>query len=50
MHLPFVTADFAQREDGIWRLIEIGDGQVSDRPDSIPPEAVITLLHKSFRD
>ncbi|KAA8882152.1 hypothetical protein F3087_39235 [Nocardia colli] len=50
LHLPFLTADFALREDGIWRLIEIGDGQVSDRPNSTPPDAVITFLHKSFRD
>ncbi|MBN6033969.1 ATP-grasp domain-containing protein [Amycolatopsis sp. 195334CR] len=35
--LPFVTADFALREDGVWRLIELGDGQVSDRPRSVPP-------------
>lgn len=35
--LPFVTADFALREDGVWRLVEIGDGQVSDRPRSVPP-------------
>ena len=30
--LPFVTADLALRADGTWRLIELGDGQVSDRP------------------
>jgi hypothetical protein len=30
--LPFVTADLARRDDGTWRLIELGDGQVSDRP------------------
>jgi hypothetical protein len=30
--LPFVTADLARRADGTWRLIELGDGQVSDRP------------------
>jgi hypothetical protein len=30
--LPFVTADLARRVDGTWRLIELGDGQVSDRP------------------
>jgi hypothetical protein len=26
------TADLALRADGTWRLIELGDGQVSDRP------------------
>jgi hypothetical protein len=30
--LPFVTADLARRDDGTWRLIELGDGQVSDLP------------------
>jgi hypothetical protein len=30
--LPFVTADLALRADNRWRLIELGDGQVSDRP------------------
>jgi hypothetical protein len=30
--LPFVTVDLALREDGVWRVIELGDGQVSDRP------------------
>ncbi|MEV6560487.1 ATP-grasp domain-containing protein [Nocardia sp. NPDC051756] len=50
LRLPFLTADFALREDGVWRLIEIGDGQVSDRPESTPPEALITLLHNQFRD
>ncbi|WP_378741001.1 ATP-grasp domain-containing protein [Nocardia brasiliensis] len=50
LRLPFLTADFALREDGVWRLIEIGDGQVSDRPKSTPPETVITVLGKGFRD
>jgi hypothetical protein len=31
LRLPFVTADLALRADGTWRLIELGDGQVSDR-------------------
>jgi hypothetical protein len=30
--LPFVTADLARRADGTWRVVELGDGQVSDRP------------------
>lgn len=28
--LPFVTVDLAHRFDGTWRVIELGDGQVSD--------------------
>jgi hypothetical protein len=42
--LPFVTADLAQREDGVWRLIEIGDGQVSDRPRSTDSSALLKAL------
>ncbi|GAB2766926.1 ATP-grasp domain-containing protein [Amycolatopsis magusensis] len=44
LDLPFVTADFARREDGTWRLIELGDGQVSDRPVSVPPAELVALL------
>jgi hypothetical protein len=42
--LPFGTADRARRADGRWRLIEIGDGQVSDRPRSTPATDLITAL------
>lgn len=28
----FVTTDLARREDGAWRVVEVGDGQVSDLP------------------
>ena len=31
---PFYTADMALREDGQWRLVELGDGQVAGLPDS----------------
>jgi hypothetical protein len=30
--IPFLTADLALRADGTWRVIELGDGQVNDRP------------------
>jgi len=42
--LPFVTADFALRADGVWRLVELGDGQVSDRPASIAPDTLVAML------
>ncbi|UQU61450.1 ATP-grasp domain-containing protein [Couchioplanes caeruleus] len=42
--LPFVTVDLALRDDGRWRVIELGDGQVSDRPASTPPEAFLAAL------
>ncbi|GAB2807356.1 ATP-grasp domain-containing protein [Actinocorallia aurea] len=28
----FVTTDLARRSDGAWRVVEVGDGQVSDLP------------------
>ncbi|WP_245546138.1 ATP-grasp domain-containing protein [Nocardia higoensis] len=42
--LPFVTADFVLRADGSWRLVELGDGQVSDRPRTMRPELLIECL------
>ena len=42
--LPFVTVDLALRYDGVWRLVEIGDGQVSDRPTTVDPDALISAL------
>lgn len=30
VHLPFYSVDIIQRKDGVWRVVEIGDGQVSD--------------------
>ncbi|MFI6265366.1 ATP-grasp domain-containing protein [Micromonospora sp. NPDC051006] len=44
LDLPFVTADLALRADGVWRLVEVGDGQVSDRPITIEPAAIIAAL------
>jgi hypothetical protein len=42
--LPFVTVDLALRADGVWRVVELGDGQVSDRPVAIAPGALIAAL------
>jgi hypothetical protein len=42
--LPFITADLVRRADGIWRVVEVGDGQVSDRPATTSPEAFIAAL------
>ncbi|GIF23893.1 hypothetical protein Ate02nite_66230 [Paractinoplanes tereljensis] len=46
--LPFVTVDLARRADGTWRVIELGDGQVSDRPASTPPADLINALIQNF--
>ncbi|NUT37552.1 MAG: ATP-grasp domain-containing protein [Hamadaea sp.] len=41
---PFVTTDVALRADGVWRVVEVGDGQVSDLPDGIDPAGLIAAL------
>ncbi len=40
----FVTTDVARRADGSWRVIEVGDGQVSDLPSGVDPLALIGPL------
>ncbi|MEV0902789.1 ATP-grasp domain-containing protein [Actinoplanes sp. NPDC049802] len=42
--LPFVTADLVRRADGRWRIVEIGDGQVSDLPSGVAPGELIGAL------
>jgi hypothetical protein len=44
LRLPFVTADLALRDDGVWRVIELGDGQVSDRPRTAPADAFLSAV------
>jgi len=41
---PFVTVDLAMTLPGRWRVVEVGDGQVSDRPASLPPELLLAAL------
>jgi hypothetical protein len=41
---PFVTVDLALRSDGEWRVIEVGDGQVSDRPSSTGPTEFVAAV------
>jgi len=40
----FVTTDVAQRADGQWRVVEVGDGQVSDLPQTVDPVRLIAPL------
>jgi hypothetical protein len=64
LRLPFVTVDLARRADvptcrradvptcrradGVWRVIELGDGQVSDRPATIDPQELIALIDETI--
>nr|WP_232013753.1 ATP-grasp domain-containing protein [Glycomyces terrestris] len=40
----FVTTDLARRSDGVWRVIEVGDGQVSDFPSGTDIGPLIKAL------
>lgn len=41
---PFVTTDLAQRADGTWRVVEVGDGGVSDFPRGADPAPLLRAL------
>ncbi|MBB5802651.1 hypothetical protein F4560_002419 [Saccharothrix ecbatanensis] len=43
-HLRFVAVDLARRQDGVWRVVELGDGQVSDRPSTTTAHTMISIL------
>ncbi len=40
----FITTDMALRIDGTWRVVEVGDGQVSDLPRTVDPSLLTTAL------
>lgn len=40
----FITTDMAQRTDGTWRVVEVGDGQVSDLPRTVDPALLTAAL------
>lgn len=40
----FVTTDLALRADGAWRVVEVGDGQVSDLPRGADPRPLLRAL------
>lgn len=39
-----VDADLARRTDGTWRVVEVGDGQVSDLPGTVDPYPLMDRL------
>lgn len=41
----FFTVDVARRTDGVWRIIEIGDGQVSGLTEEASHDAFYRALH-----
>lgn len=42
--IHFVSVDFVQLADGRWKVIEIGDGQVSGLPLGVSDETVLAIL------
>ncbi|HWU08758.1 MAG TPA: ATP-grasp domain-containing protein [Streptomyces sp.] len=40
----WVTTDMALREDGVWRVVEVGDGQVSGLPADDDGQALFSVL------
>ncbi|MEU2391210.1 ATP-grasp domain-containing protein [Streptomyces sp. NPDC007369] len=46
---PFVTTDLALRADGVWRVVEVGDAQVSDVHRAVDPAAFVRLLTAAGR-
>lgn len=42
--LRWVTTDVALREDGVWRVVEVGDGQVSGLPAGSEAEVLFAAL------
>jgi hypothetical protein len=40
----FITTDVARRADGVWRVIEVGDGQVSDLPAGVDATVLFQTL------
>jgi ATP-grasp domain, R2K clade family 3 len=44
LKLPFITVDLVRRADGVWRVVEVGDGQVSDRPATTTPETFVAAI------
>lgn len=45
----FYTIDYAELEDGTWRIIEAGDGQVSGLSEMQDYEAFFRTLYQSFK-
>ena len=46
---PFMTVDVALLEDGSWRIVETGDGQVSGLPTGLDPERFYASLWNKSR-
>jgi hypothetical protein len=48
VHSRFFTMDVAQRRDGGWTIIELGDGQVAGLPEHVAADAFYAALARAF--
>ena len=39
-----VPGNLVRRSDGVWRVVEVGDGQVSDRPATTTADLFMTAI------
>ncbi len=46
---PYYTVDFAELEDGTWRIVEAGDGEVSGLSDGQNYEHYFRVLYQCFK-
>lgn len=46
---PYYTVDFAELEDGTWRIVEAGDGEVSGLSDGQDYEHYFRVLYQCFK-
>ena len=46
---PYYTVDYAELEDGTWRIVETGDGQVSSLSEGQNYEHYFRALHQCFK-
>ena len=47
---PYYTVDYAELEDGTWRIVEAGDGEVSGLSDNQDYEQYFRALYQCFKE
>lgn len=50
LNSPYYTVDYAELENGSWRIVEAGDGEVSGLSDNQDYEAYFRALYQCFKE
>ena len=50
LNSPYYTVDYAELEDGSWRIVEAGDGEISGLSDNQDYEAYFRALYQCFKE